>query len=245
MCRARRRPPAPPWGRPVAPPCSTAGTAAHGQPDDRDPHRRDLDPALRAVVQPVPLRAPPWVTSTGLVCNNGQPTCNCFRTPGLHDQSGNLGRAVERRCLVGRSTLLLGVKRSARRVLHWQRPASPSATNQAASCRTGPTAPGRSRQAPTPAGRQLPERLLHGGHRLQSRRTRQRRDAGRELERHQLDDPAHPQPPGPATSSLSGVSCSTATACTAVGSSTTASGPQIALAEQWNGTSWTPTPRAR
>ena len=43
-------------------------------------------------------------------------------------------------------------------------------------------------------------------------------DAGRALERHQLDDPAHPQPGRRRSGSyLEGVSCTSATACTAVG----------------------------
>jgi hypothetical protein len=45
---------------------------------------------------------------------------------------------------------------------------------------------------------------------------------------------------------LSGVSCSAANACTAVGDSATSSGTSVTLAERWNGTSWsvqpTPTP---
>jgi hypothetical protein len=63
-----------------------------------------------------------------------------------------------------------------------------------------------------------------------------------------------PNPSGAQGSSLSGVSCTSATACTAVGGShstrvpgdRTTSGIEVTLAERWNGTSWaiqsTPTP---
>ena len=69
-------------------------------------------------------------------------------------------------------------------------------------------------------------------------------DAGRALERHRLDDPAHPQPAGRATAILAGVSCTSATACTAVGNYRNSAGKLVTLAERWNGTSWTiqPTP---
>jgi len=55
-----------------------------------------------------------------------------------------------------------------------------------------------------------------------------------------------PSPLGPAPSQLSAVSCSSATACTAVGSYTDASGASFLLAERWNGATWTiqPTPGA-
>ena len=49
---------------------------------------------------------------------------------------------------------------------------------------------------------------------------------------------ATPNRPGAQGSSLSGVSCASATACTAVGSYTNSSGTQVTLAERWNGTSW-------
>jgi hypothetical protein len=48
-----------------------------------------------------------------------------------------------------------------------------------------------------------------------------------------------PSPLGPASSQLNAVSCSSATACTAVGSYTNASGPFLLLAERWNGVTWT------
>jgi len=51
---------------------------------------------------------------------------------------------------------------------------------------------------------------------------------------------AAPTPAGPATSRLSQVSCTAAAACTAVGSSTNASGTEVTLAEAWNGSSWLP-----
>ncbi len=47
-----------------------------------------------------------------------------------------------------------------------------------------------------------------------------------------------PSPSGAATSNLTAVSCSTATACTAVGHSINSSGVDAALAEGWNGTTW-------
>ena len=53
-----------------------------------------------------------------------------------------------------------------------------------------------------------------------------------------------PNPSGIAVSGLFGVACTSASACMAVGASTTAAGTARALAERWNGTRWTiqPTP---
>ena len=53
-----------------------------------------------------------------------------------------------------------------------------------------------------------------------------------------------PNPTGATNSLLFGVSCTSAMACTAVGTYTTSAGTQLTLAERWNGTSWTiqPTP---
>src|SRR5690348_2094553 len=53
-----------------------------------------------------------------------------------------------------------------------------------------------------------------------------------------------PVPAGGTHGALDGVSCTTATACTAVGNYTTNQGVKVTLAEQWNGTSWSvqPTP---
>src|SRR5215472_12626083 len=55
-----------------------------------------------------------------------------------------------------------------------------------------------------------------------------------------------PNPSGTASSGLLGVACTSASACTAVGSSTTTAGAPRAVAERWNGTRWTiqatPTP---
>jgi hypothetical protein len=48
-----------------------------------------------------------------------------------------------------------------------------------------------------------------------------------------------PNPPGAADIALSGVSCTAADACTAVGSYDNSSGAEVTLAESWNGTSWT------
>ncbi len=48
-----------------------------------------------------------------------------------------------------------------------------------------------------------------------------------------------PNPSGASSSTLNGVSCTSPTACTAVGSYTNSAGAQLALAEAWNGTSWT------
>jgi hypothetical protein len=47
-----------------------------------------------------------------------------------------------------------------------------------------------------------------------------------------------PNPAGARSSQLSGVSCSSASACTAVGNYTNSSGTQVTLAEQWNGSGW-------
>jgi hypothetical protein len=47
-----------------------------------------------------------------------------------------------------------------------------------------------------------------------------------------------PNPGGTHGSSLSGVSCTSATACTAVGEYTNASNVAVTLAERWNGTVW-------
>jgi hypothetical protein len=53
-----------------------------------------------------------------------------------------------------------------------------------------------------------------------------------------------PEPAGSTAGDLAGVSCRSATACTAVGSVTNSSGVPVTLAEGWNGTKWTiePTP---
>jgi hypothetical protein len=48
-----------------------------------------------------------------------------------------------------------------------------------------------------------------------------------------------PNPSGATYPQLQGVSCSAASACTAVGYDTTSSQEQVTLAERWNGTSWT------
>ncbi len=53
-----------------------------------------------------------------------------------------------------------------------------------------------------------------------------------------------PNPPGATHSSLSGVSCPSATACTAVGFYTNGAGTDVTLAELWNGTSWAIQPTA-
>jgi len=57
---------------------------------------------------------------------------------------------------------------------------------------------------------------------------------------------ATPEPAGATSGSLAGVSCGSATACTAVGTYGTTSGIGLTLAEAWNGTSWhveaTPSP---
>lgn len=50
---------------------------------------------------------------------------------------------------------------------------------------------------------------------------------------------AAPSPVGPASSQLNAVSCSSSTACTAVGFYTNASGRSFLLAERWNGATWT------
>ena len=64
-------------------------------------------------------------------------------------------------------------------------------------------------------------------------------DAGRALERQQLDDPAHACAVrrGQANS-LDGVSCTSATNCTAVGSYSREPDSGRALAEHWNGSAW-------
>jgi hypothetical protein len=53
-----------------------------------------------------------------------------------------------------------------------------------------------------------------------------------------------PNPAGARSISLGGVSCSTASACTATGTYTNSSGVPVTLAERWNGTAWAiqPTP---
>jgi hypothetical protein len=47
-----------------------------------------------------------------------------------------------------------------------------------------------------------------------------------------------PNPSGATLSELRGMSCSSSTACTAVGWYKTSSGPYVTLAERWNGTEW-------
>ena len=93
--------------------------------------------------------------------------------------------------------------------------------------------------------------VRHGVHRGRgaTQRRRHRGDAGRALERHQLDDPAHPQPDR----------CAIRVASQVPGGDLvhvrdgvhrgrelhhTTAGDWVTLAERWNGTSWTiqPTP---
>lgn len=47
-----------------------------------------------------------------------------------------------------------------------------------------------------------------------------------------------PEPPPATSSALTGVSCTSASACTAVGHFADAAGAQVALAERWNGAAW-------
>ena len=78
---------------------------------------------------------------------------------------------------------------------------------------------------------------VHGSRLLPQQRWRPG-DAGRALERHRLDDPVHPQPARRARGKPpAGVSCTSATACTAVGYDASV-GTTVTLAERWNGTSW-------
>ena len=53
-----------------------------------------------------------------------------------------------------------------------------------------------------------------------------------------------PNPSAADASYLDGVSCTTASACTAVGHYTTSAGSTVTLAERWNGTTWTIQPTA-
>jgi hypothetical protein len=57
-----------------------------------------------------------------------------------------------------------------------------------------------------------------------------------------------PNPRGAYLSTLSGVSCTSAAACTATGYYNTSTGPELTLTERWNGTAWTiqstPNPRS-
>ena len=48
-----------------------------------------------------------------------------------------------------------------------------------------------------------------------------------------------PNPPGGQHNSLQGISCTSATACTAVGNYFNSAGKLVTLAERWNGTAWT------
>src|SRR5205085_3421309 len=48
-----------------------------------------------------------------------------------------------------------------------------------------------------------------------------------------------PNPTSATRSSLEGVSCASATACTATGFSSDSPGTQVTLAEHWDGTTWT------
>jgi hypothetical protein len=49
---------------------------------------------------------------------------------------------------------------------------------------------------------------------------------------------ATPEPPGAQSAELTGISCSSATSCTAVGDYFDSSNTQVTLAERWNGTRW-------
>jgi hypothetical protein len=49
-----------------------------------------------------------------------------------------------------------------------------------------------------------------------------------------VDDPEHPTPNGATSSGLSEVSCTSGTACTAVGDHANSDGPQVTLAERYS-----------
>ena len=183
----------------------------------------------------------------GSHCNNGQPTCNCFRTPGCTIRAGTLVEQWNGGAWSVQSTLLLGVSSSLRDV-SCTATACTAVGNKPGNLTLAEQSNGSSwtvQTTPTPAG--------GGSFQSVSCTAASACEAVGQGNGATLAENWNgtnwtiqptPNPPGPATSSLTGVSCTTATACTAVGSSTTASGPQIALAEQWNGTSWTPTPQS-
>ena len=58
------------------------------------------------------------------------------------------------------------------------------------------------------------------------------------LEWHRLDDPAHAYPRDGLEATFAGVSCSSASACTAVGQYLASGGATGSLVERWNGTEW-------
>ena len=85
---------------------------------------------------------------------------------------------------------------------------------------------------------------MHLDERLHSRRDVQRQrwhpdDLGGFLERHQLGNSTDSQPSGATTDlALTGVACTSSSACTAVGTFTTLGSFPMMLAERWDGTSW-------
>ena len=83
---------------------------------------------------------------------------------------------------------------------------------------------------------------MHIGHRVHRRRKlRQPRENGTQAERWDgttWTTQTTPAPPIPGGAALSKASCTSATACEAVGQRTVANGSTHTLAERWNGTTW-------
>ena len=134
-------------------------------------------------------------------CNNGQPSCNCFKSPGCTFRAGTLVEQWNGERLVGpvdaQPRWKRTVRRSVRRILHrdglHRRRRRPQRD------------PGRavrrheldSRGHPWPKrGRQPVERVVHSSRRVRGCRDWQWRDARRGVERHQLGDSGHHQSAG-------------------------------------------------
>jgi hypothetical protein len=178
-------------------------------------------------------------------CNNGQPTCNCLRT-GCTMRSGELTEEWNGSAWTIQSTYLLGTIEG---VLH------DISCSSAAACTAVGTDGGSavaeqwngtswSMPAPTSGGT-----LVSVSYRAATACEAVGQSGGTLAEDWNGSSWAiqpTPNPPGPAASILSGVSCTSSAACTAVGVYVNATGRSVALGEDWNGTSWsqqsTPSP---
>ena len=176
-------------------------------------------------------------------CNNGQPSCNCFKSPGCTFRAGTLVEQWNGSAWSVQSTLnpdgneryvdlydvsctatgctavgdvLNGTLAEQSDGTNWTVEGTPGLSGAGSLSSVSCTAAAACVAVGTGNGATLAEGWNGTSWAIQ----------------------ATTNPPGPANRSLSGVSCPTSTACTAVGSYTNTSGKQVTLAEAWNGTSW-------
>lgn len=177
-------------------------------------------------------------------CNNGQPTCNCFKYP---------------YCTLKQGTLVERWNGTA-----WAVESAPSAggTLYDVSCTSVCTAVGTNggngtlaeqsngsswtvQTTPTPAGGGIFQSVsCTAATACEAVGQGNGATLGEDWTGTSWAIQPTPNPPGPASSGFSGVSCPITSACTAVGSYTNSSGAQVTLAEQWDGTNWTVPPQS-